>query len=195
MFLDDASEENHDTHVYFPREFRYDRLIELYVHLGEDTGPGKRLLRPGRYFYIFENGTWVGAGRVLPWDTRWLDIAEASERVTAFMKTVFEPLVWFGGVQELVKGSPSRGFKAEASTEMGPVKMLVYTIAGRCLIQLETGITRVTVIADESSPEPRSGIQGINATEADAIRLLKVSTEAWKAGSFQLQPDEKVGLG
>lgn len=149
----------------------------------------------GREFATFEDGRLVGSGVVKPWDVRWLDVAEASERVRLCLKSDFEPRVWFGGVQDIVRRSSAAGLRAECDTAVGKVEMLVFSTAGRCLMQLDTPTSRVTVIADETSPSPRSGIQGIDATEADAVALLTAASDAWVAGGFELRESASVGLG
>lgn len=193
VFLDESGqpEEARFTPVLFlGRDPQFDRPMTLSMELKE-----KRELRSDRRFQLYERGRRSATGQVLPWDMRWLDVSEASRRVHDYMKEVFEPLVWFGGVQKTVQRAKMAGLKAEADSPLGKITLLTFSSAGRCLVQLDTKTTRVTVIADEDSPEPRSGIQGIDATEDDAKALLKTATEIWVAGGFELVEDKKVGLG
>jgi hypothetical protein len=148
----------------------------------------------GREFAVFEEGRLVGSGVVKPWDLRWLDIAEASERVHAAVKATLEPLVWFGGLAAIVRPAKLRGLKGAAETAVGRVEMVTYSSAGRCLIQLDTPTDRVTCITAEDEDEPRMGVQGIDATADVAVSLLCAVSEAWRAGAFKMRESADVGM-
>lgn len=179
--------------LYTPRDSDFRQPVTLSLHTR--TTAEMRALTPARVFDLYDHGRRVAQGYAAPWDMRWLDVAEAHDRVHACMKAEFEPRVWFGGVQETVQRATRSGLKAEAATPLGKVEMLVFSSAGRCLMQLDTATARVTVIADESSPDPRSGLQGIDATEAEATALLNAATEVWCAGGFELVESTTVGMG
>ena len=153
-----------------------------------------RELVGGREFVVIEGGRLVGSGIVKPWDLRWLDIAEASERVHAAVKATLEPLVWFGGLAAIVRPAKLRGLKGAAETAVGRVEMMTYSSAGRCLIQLDTPTDRVTCITAEDEDEPRMGVQGIDATADVAVSLLCAVSEAWRAGAFKMRESADVGM-
>lgn len=153
-----------------------------------------RELVGGREFVVIEGTRLVGSGVVKPWDLRWLDIAEASERVHATVKATLEPLVWFGGLASIVRPAKMRGLKGAAETAVGRVEMLTYSSAGRCLIQLDTPTDRVTCITAEDEDEPRMGVQGVDATADAAVSLLCAATVAWRAGAFEMVESAGVGL-
>ena len=58
--------------------------------------------------------------------------------------------------------------------------------AGRCLIELENPKARITLITAENEDAMRMGIQGIDATEMQAIGLLDWAEKAWTEGAITL---------
>lgn len=46
--------------------------------------------------------------------------------------------------------------------------------------------TEFTLVADESDPEVRMGVQFLDMTEDDAVSFLRAVTEAWTKGAFEL---------
>lgn len=124
------------------------------------------------------------------YDDIYLEINQSVARIHAEVKN-FERVVWFGGLQKQVVGSNWRGFRMD----FGKSLALVYTLAGRTQITIETENedSYVSVITAEDSHEPVMGIQGINATEKQALQLL-VSCKANYLKGNLFQQDSKVGL-
>lgn len=117
------------------------------------------------------------------------------ERVRAEVRE-FDRGVWFGGLQKAVRASRTKGLSAKepVSSPLGPVKVLAFAMAGRAMITLDAATCSVTVITAEDDTEPRMGIQGIDATEAEALALLLAVRTAWTAGTVDMVPDEQVGI-
>lgn len=114
---------------------------------------------------------------------------------------LFEALVWFPVLQGIVSKSDSRGMRGSCRG----VEIMTWRCAGRCLIQLECGEHRVTLItADDEKPwqrdyacvAPNMGPMGIQSIDADAIEaetmLYKVIR--W-VGDLALLPSESVTIG
>jgi hypothetical protein len=129
-------------------------------------------------------------------DPRYLVIAKQVKDIHYIAKATFEPRVWFGGLQKAVRATRERGLKTVVDAEGGAVEMTTYCLAGRCMIQLDRGDTRLTLITAEDEDEPRMGIQGIDATRAEALAMLSVVTKAWvAAGGLTMEPAPNVGMG
>lgn len=149
----------------------------------------------------------------------WFDhFCAATQRVHGAMK-LWEREVWFGGhhperdegytratnfdfreyinkkrppgsLQGVVEATNSQGLRAD----VGAVTYLSCTLAGRSMFQIEQGEVRVTLILDESSPNARGGVQGLDATADQAVALIAQGIADWKAGKIKLQPSRSVGL-
>lgn len=105
----------------------------------------------------------------------------------------FEATVWFGGLQAIVRGTRHRHVGAKAGT----LKVASWTMAGRTMITLSDsslpdlhGDKHVTLVADETSTEPRSGLHGINATAAEAIQLFKQAVQEFEAGNLKFVTED-----
>lgn len=149
----------------------------------------------GREFALYDGGRAVGSGAVKPWDLRWLDVAEASERVHAAVKATLEPVVWFGGLQAIVQRATLRGLKGSAETAVGRVELTTYSSAGRCLVQIETPTDRVTAITAEDEAGRVMGVQGVDAAEDAAVAMLCSVAAAWRGGAFKMVESKGVGFG
>lgn len=145
-------------------------------------------------------------------DSRWMEIHSASNRVHDHVKENFEPSVWFGHAGQPFTKTPDKdGFGHTAGLGTGRAMMpLVYKsnhshltsgkivegnttyvvntwcTAGRALIEVESAKARITLITEDGSTLLRMGVQGIDATEAEAIELLGRAESAWIAGAFNL---------
>lgn len=87
-----------------------------------------------------------------------------------------------GSLQRFVRRANYKGYCCD-------VDGVTYTsdaTAGRALFQIERGEDRVTVISDETSPEPRSGLQGIHARASVAKELLERAIGDWALGKIKL---------
>jgi hypothetical protein len=145
-------------------------------------------------------------------DSRWFEIHSAYNRVQAHVKENFEPSVWFGHAGQPFTRTPDKeGFGHTAGRGKGRAMMplvyksnhshltsgkivegaLTYVVntwctAGRALIEVESAKARITLITEDGSELLRMGIQGIDATEDEAIELLGRAETAWLAGAFDL---------
>lgn len=108
----------------------------------------------------------------------------------------FEASVWFGGLKEIVKACDVQGMKAAPlTTRFGEVTPMLWACAGRVMFTLDAPKCDVTTITtDEDGNESRMGVQGLHATEAQAVAMLDAVTTAWKAGTVKFAPDRNVGL-
>jgi len=124
-----------------------------------------------------------------------------ARRVDAAAKTIheaikrFERVVWFGGLQAKVRAARVRGMKStEVPSAHGPVTLLAWSCAGRTLITLDAPTCTVTTITAEDERQPRMGMQGVDATESEALGLLDAVADAWERRAIEVRPDEKVGI-
>lgn len=121
-----------------------------------------------------------------------LDVNASVSRIQTEVKR-FEHDVWFGGLQAQARAATHRGFRADVDG----LTALVYSMCGRVMITIEAADEShsVTVIAAEGADESTMGIQGIRATEEQAVALLTACREAVvKNGSWMFKRDDKVGV-
>ena len=113
------------------------------------------------------------------------------ERLKLLVKR-FEAAVWFQGLQEQNNATRERGVSQEDPSRFDredplekktkkTVELLAYTIAGRTMITLQRGETMLSMVADESSKESRTGLQGIYGTEAQVTQLVDDAIAQWEA--------------
>lgn len=124
-------------------------------------------------------------------------MSEAYERICLVIKE-FEREVWFGGLQEWLQAEPTRGMSHRPSSwdrlrDIPAVGVLTFVTAGRAVITLQRGDAIITVIAAETGSDDRIGLQGIHATEEQAIGLLRDAIAQWKAGRKPVA-DKSVGI-
>lgn len=104
----------------------------------------------------------------------------------------FEAAVWFKGLQEQNNATRERGVSQEGPSRFDredplekktkkTVELLAYTIAGRTMITLQRGDIMLSMVADESSKESRTGLQGIYGTEAQVTQLVEDAIAQWEA--------------
>jgi hypothetical protein len=111
---------------------------------------------------------------------------ESYERLKVAVKD-FEREVWFNGLQDWINAESQRGM-ADSKTVwdhlLGEdcVEMLTYAIAARVMITLQRRGIFLSVVVAEHGTENSMGIQGLHATEAEAMELLQVAQDQWKAG-------------
>lgn len=120
---------------------------------------------------------------------RWIEINAASKRIHTEIKA-FERVVWFGGLQAQDAACEWKGMKHDADGLL----VMSYSMCGRTMITMERGDVSVTVITATDESEPRMGMQGIRATEADAVKLLRDVCSLWTAGGIRMMPDGKVSV-
>lgn len=104
----------------------------------------------------------------------------------------FEKLVWFNGLQAQVLGAEFRGFRMN----FGSYIALVYSMAGRTQITIETinKDIQITLITADNESKPVMGINGLTATENQAMNLLRVCKEAFLRGK-KFTRNDKIGIG
>lgn len=114
---------------------------------------------------------------------------------------VFEAVVWFPMLQNLVNSSSSRGMKGTCHD----IKIMTWCCAGRCLIQLERNGNSITLItADDEKPWYRDmasiapnmgpmGIQSLDTEHWEAMKMLYEVTRYW--GDIVLVDDGEVIFG
>ena len=90
-------------------------------------------------------------------------------------------------LQAFVIPAPWKGYQAQ----VGTLLYRSYTICGRSLFQIEEGDYFLSICCDETSPQPRSGLQGIQATLPDALRFLERAVADWKGGVIRLEHEEQ----
>lgn len=133
--------------------------------------------------------------RCNPTGTPFERINASSARIQEAAKR-FEEEVWFGGLKPIVKACPIRGMKAAPlKTPFGDVTAMLWVCAGRCMFTLDAPKCDVTVITAEDDGDRRCmGVQGLHATEAEAVGMLDAVTGAWKDGALTFVGDENVGI-
>jgi hypothetical protein len=111
---------------------------------------------------------------------------EFYERLKVAVKT-FEREVWFAGLQACVEVESKAGM-ADTKTVwdhlLGEdlVEMLTFVTAARVMITLQRRGVFLSVVVAEHGTESTMGIQGLHATEAEAMELLQIAQAQWKAG-------------
>lgn len=146
-------------------------------------------------------------------DSRWFEIHSAYNRVQDYIKENFEPSVWFGHAgQPFAKTSDKDNFGYTAGLGKGRAMMpvvknsehsrltsgkiakgkLAYAVntwccAGRAIVEIKSRHALITLITEDGSLLLRMGIRDIDATEAEAIELLRRAEAAWLAGAFNLK--------
>jgi len=118
-------------------------------------------------------------------------IAASLERIQIAVRE-FEQAVWFGGLQKAARASRTKGMRGHP--DVGPVSLISYTMAGRAMVTIEDATTQVTLITIEDEEKPCMGLRGIEATEAQALALLKAVREAWAAGRVEMREDRGVSV-
>ena len=119
--------------------------------------------------------------------------------VRAACKT-FEALVWFGdrpgserGLQPIVRAASHRGFRVAFAADGVQCRALVWSCAGRTVFTFEPEDEsyQVSLITAEDETKPVMGIQGICATSAQAVGILRAATSL-RASDFIR--DDKIGM-
>lgn len=108
----------------------------------------------------------------------------------------FERIVWFGGLQAMVRAASFRGFRADFTMLDGTeARALVWSCAGRTIITSETAAetAQVSVVTTTNSNEPLMVLQGIIATKVQALALLDAACVRL-AGGVGFERDDKVGM-
>lgn len=106
----------------------------------------------------------------------------------------FEKKVWFSGLQDLIlKSGSCKGFSAKLDTHNN-FCVLTYTMAGRTMITFEDKTSFVTIVADQTSKESRTGLNGLCSTGDHAIELIDLAISLYENGNLKFVDDDKVGF-
>lgn len=123
-------------------------------------------------------------------------ILESNRRLQKKVKE-FEQKVWYSGLQDFIRKEKVKGHSAECEG----VKFLSYAMCGRWRMTIEKrsllkGGWYIDVITAEDEPPPYAGmgINGIGATEEQAIGLLGAAISAWQSGQMKFTPDSEVRI-
>lgn len=105
---------------------------------------------------------------------------------------MFERGVWFRWLKDYWHATRERGHEANISG----LDLLLWGCAGRAVMTIRDPATKVSVtaITDDSSSAPCMGIQGIDATREDALRLLTLAYDRTEDLRVALRPDSSVKL-
>lgn len=117
-----------------------------------------------------------------------LEVKASYERLTASIKS-FERDVWFSGLQPVVRACSCSGM----SLAHEGLSVLLFSSAGRIMITIQDGVNDLSLIADETSRESTTGLQGVNGTESQAVGLIGRAIAAWNAGA-RPKPDREVSF-
>jgi hypothetical protein len=119
------------------------------------------------------------------------------ERLRRYVKSTFEPEVWLGehGLQAFLAGERAAGHDYVGET----VDVMTFISAGRCMITLRSPGAgdfghHISLLAAEDDKTPTMGIQGIYASEEEAMQLLSNAVAAMKAGQLKLSPHSTVRI-
>jgi hypothetical protein len=102
----------------------------------------------------------------------------------------FDQKVWFKGLQKHVLSTRERGVSAKVEG----LEVLTYTMAGRTMITFREGENYVSAVADETSTECRTGLQGIGATAEQAWALIDSTIHLFETGLLVFKDDDKVSI-
>lgn len=121
-----------------------------------------------------------------------IEIQQSVDKIHDKIKE-FESAVWFSGLQAIIKKSTTSGVSASAP-KLNGFSVLTFCSAGRTMFTIEDKDASVTTITEEDSSSPRMGLQGIDATEEQALKLLNSAIRLWKDGKLKFKSDKKVSI-
>lgn len=114
---------------------------------------------------------------------------------------LFEAMVWFPRLQAIVNGTDSRGMSGTCRT----IAVSTWCCAGRCLVQLERGGHRITLItADDEKPWtraewhqwPNMGPMGWQSIDGEFAEIMKILYEATRYGDeIAIVPNDSITIG
>jgi hypothetical protein len=114
----------------------------------------------------------------------------------------FDREVWAKGFQSQNRDQQERGMRQARRTlearliENGDgtdrINILGYTISGRTMLTLQRGEVMLSMVADESCVG-RTGLQGIQGTEAEVTLLVEDAIAQW-ADHPHIEPDQDVRI-
>lgn len=93
----------------------------------------------------------------------------------------------------MVLNTMERGVSARTDNNFD---VLTWTCAGRTAIQIDGADgAMVSMIADETSKDSRTGFQSVNTTYEEATALIDKAIAMYEAGTLKFEDDKKVGIG
>ncbi len=135
----------------------------------------------------------------LTYKSDWARVVEQNFELHEKIK-VFEAVVWFPYLQELVNSTNGRGMSGYCRD----IKIMTWCCGGRCLIQLERNEHRITLItADDEEPwnrdnahvAPGMGPMGLQSIDAEFLEALIMLYEVTRYGKeITLVTDDNVGI-
>ena len=126
------------------------------------------------------------------WDNPTLPFLVSMHRIKE-AAAAFGRDVWFaGGLQKFFRESKYAAFSM--SDPASSFRVLMLASAGRALFTFSgTSEQSVTLITDETSATARMGVQGIDATESEALTLIAQGKTLWESGQLPVV-DREVGF-
>jgi hypothetical protein len=137
-----------------------------------------------------------------PYYLEWLlavpdDWREVANVVTDRLTKELEDRVILNGFKAHNESLRDRGTR----TQLGHVKMLTFTMAGRVMVTLHRDDSQVSFVYQDSTKyPPRMGLQSIECSLTEAKDIVKEACSAWEAGAVKDPPafveiDQEVFFG
>lgn len=101
---------------------------------------------------------------------------------------LFESEVWFVGLKKVVNKSKVKGVSAKTKQ----ISVLTYSMCARTMFTIENSEASVTMMCAEDSETPTMSFRGIDATEEQAINLIKLAIKKYKEGTLVFKKDTAV---
>jgi hypothetical protein len=101
---------------------------------------------------------------------------------------LFESEVWFAGLKKVVNKSKVKGVSAKTKQ----ISVLTYSMCARTMFTIENSEASVTMMCAEDSETPTMGFRGIDATEEQAINLIKLAIKKYKENTLVFKKDTAV---
>lgn len=121
-----------------------------------------------------------------------IEIQQAADKIHDKIKE-FESTVWFGGLKTIINKATTSGVSASAP-KLNDFKVLTFCSAGRTMFTLQDRDASVTAICAEDSETSTMGMQGIDATEEQALKLFNSAIRLWKEGTLKFKTDKNISI-
>lgn len=100
----------------------------------------------------------------------------------------FESMVWFNGLQKIIRNSSNRKISAKCKD----LKCLTFSMCARTMITLENEENSVTMMCTEDSEESTMHFRSIDATEDQAIDLIDTCIKLFVEGKLEFEEDNDI---
>lgn len=122
------------------------------------------------------------------------EVKRSTDKIHWIVKE-FERRAWFGGLQAQVLAAAHRGFRATFGATGTEFCVLVYSLTSKTMITIESAdeSQSISIITTNNKTEPIMGIQGICATETQAIAMLTGARAAYESG-MRFDRNDKVWI-